>query len=425
MQTRQQGTHSGRPAAAILHVDMDAFFAAVELLERPELVNQPVAIGHNSPRSVISTANYPARRFGVHSALPVAIALQRCPRLHLIPPHMEKYAAVSKQVFALFEEFTPIVEPLSVDEAFLDVTGSQRLFGDPVTIARQLRQRIREETGLAASVGIATNKFLAKIASGFAKPDGVYVIPPGSEREFLADLPVKKLWGVGPKTLKLLESRAIKTAGDLGLTPLDTLTRLLGEKHAKHLHQLSQGIDERAVETERERKSVGHERTFEVDIVDRQQVTKTLLRLAAKTGERLRAKGLRGKTIAIKVRWAGFETVSRSHSLARATDSTQQIYAVASELFRACDRGEPIRLLGVRVEQLTDGSGEETQPQLWSDVFAGVDGGSGMGAGGAGAAGAAGTGSTTDAEQWERLEKTLDEVNARFGGSGITNAGAL
>lgn len=384
-----------REIASMLHVDMDSFFVSVELLDRPELRGLPVASAYDTARSVVSSASYEARRFGVRSAMPVARAKQLCPQLVLVPPSFEKYRRASKQVMQIFEEFTPLVEPLSIDEAFLDVAGTTRLFGAPVEIARQLRVRIREVTGLPASVGLAGTKFVAKLASQRAKPDGLLEIPPQRTLEFLHPLPIEAMWGVGQATAKTLKSRAIHTVGELAREPLPSLERIVGQASARRLHQLANGHDARNVETTRVEKSIGHEETFARDEVSHEVLERELLRLATRTGERLRAAGLEARTVSIKVRWSDFDTVTRSRTLPEATNATQRIYQTARELFAALGaQGRPVRLIGVRAEQLMP---------VGSDVLA----------------------LWSDDDEWRAVDQAVDEVRGRFGASGVTAASLL
>lgn len=374
---------------------MDSFFVSVELLDRPELRGLPVAAAHDAPRSVVSSASYEARRFGVRSAMPVARAKQLCPQLILVPPTFEKYRRASKAVMAIFEEFTPLVEPLSIDEAFLDVAGSVRLFGTPAEIARRLRERVRQQTGLPASVGLAGTKFVAKLASQRAKPDGVLEIPPQRTLEFLHPLPIEAMWGVGQATARALKARAIHTVADLAREPLPSLERIVGGASARRLHELSNGRDARRVETSRVEKSIGHEETFAHDVVDTAVLQRELLRLSTRTGERLRAAGIEARTVSIKVRWSSFETVTRSRTLPEATNSTHRIYRTAAELFDGLDvDGRPVRLIGVRAEQLLD---EGSDPAaLWSED-----------------------------DGWRAVDQAVDEVRGRFGSAGVTSASLL
>ncbi|MCW2288098.1 DNA polymerase IV [Leucobacter luti] len=386
---------TGRDVASMLHVDMDSFFVSVELLDYPELRGRPVVAAHDTPRSVVSAASYEARRYGVRSAMPVARAKQLCPELILIPPTFEKYRRASREVMAIFHEFTPLVEPLSIDEAFLDVAGSLKLFGSPSEIARAIRARVRERTQLPASVGLAATKFVAKLASQRAKPDGILEIPPARTVEFLHTLPIEAMWGVGQATARTLKSRAIHTVAELAREPLPSLTRLVGAASAQRLHALANGRDARVVETTRVEKSIGHEETFARDIVDSEFLERELLRLATRTGERLRDADLEARTIAIKVRWESFETISRSRTLHEATNSTQRIYQTARELFLGLGAaGRPVRLIGVRAEQLAPAGSDPAG--LWSDD-----------------------------EDWRAVDQAVDEVRGRFGAAGVTSASLL
>lgn len=387
-----------REKASILHVDMDSFFVSVELLDRPELRGLPVAAAHDTARSVVSSASYEARRFGVRSAMPVVRAKQLCPQLVLVEPVYEKYKRASREVMSIFREYTPLVEPLSIDEAFLDVAGSLKLFGEPVDIARQLRATIRERTGLPASVGLAGSKFIAKLASQRAKPDGILEIPPARSLEFLHPLPIGAMWGVGAATERALKARAIHTVGDLAREPLESLRQLVGNASATKLHELANGRDARDIETVRSEKSIGHEETFATDVTDIGSLERELLRLSTRTSERLRDAGLEARTIAIKVRWDTFETLSRSRTLTEPSNTTQRVYRTARELFGTVAPGgrlpRPVRLIGVRAEQLVPAGSESLA--LWDED-----------------------------EQWRAVDTTLDSVRERFGASGITSARLL
>lgn len=382
----------------MLHVDMDSFFVSVELLDRPELRGLPVAAAHDTVRSVVSSASYEARAFGVRSAMPVTRARQLCPQLILVTPVYEKYRTASRAVMEIFREFTPLVEPLSIDEAFLDVAGTTRLFGEPIEIARQIRASIKARTGLPASVGLAGTKFVAKLASQRAKPDGILEVPPARTLDFLHPLPIGAMWGVGAATEKTLRARAIHTVGDLAREPLASLRSIVGNASAERLHELANGRDARMVETERTEKSIGHEETFASDVGDGAMLERELLRLATRTGERLRDAGLEARTVAIKVRWDTFETVSRSRTLAEPTNATQRIYLTARELFEQLAPGgrpkRPVRLIGVRAEQLLPAGSENTL--LWDED-----------------------------ERWRAVDSTVDEVRGKFGASGITSARLL
>ncbi|MFH1241867.1 MAG: DNA polymerase IV [Pseudomonadota bacterium] len=345
---------------AIIHLDMDAFYPAVEVLDRPELKGKPVIVGGSRERGVVSSASYEARKFGVHSAQPMARAVRLCPNGIFLPVRMSRYKEVSRQVFEIFYRFTPLVEPLSIDEAFLDVTGSERLLGKPVEIAKRIKHMVFEETGLTVSAGVAPNKFVAKIASDLEKPDGLTVVPQQKVREFLDPLPIGKMWGVGKKTQEALVRLNIRTFRDLRQSPLRVLEQRFG-KHGIKMHQLSMGIDEREVVTEHEAKSVGHERTFLEDISDPEAAKKELLDLANQVGRRMRREGLSGSTVTLKVKYSDFTQITRAETLQRSTDDGLEIYSSARRLLQKTQVGKkPVRLLGISLSQISlSGSGEQ------------------------------------------------------------------
>jgi len=352
-------------ARAILHLDMDAFYAAVEQRDRPELRGKPVIVGADPRggrgRGVVSTASYEARRFGVGSAMPISQAWRLCPQGVYLPVDMEKYAAVSRQVREILRRYSDCVEPISIDEAFLDVTGSRRAFGDGETIARRLKQDIVAETQLTASVGVATSKLVAKIASDMRKPDGLVVVPPGSEAAFLAPLPVRRLWGVGPKAEERLAALGVVTIGDLARLAPERLERRLGS-HGLDLLQLARGIDDRPVEGgEIGAKSLGQEHTYGEDTADPQRLRATLLDLADGVARRLRAHGLRGRTITLKYRDASFRTVTHAETVARPVDSGAELFDVVSRLFAHVHGARKVRLLGIYVS----GFGPDAQLDLF------------------------------------------------------------
>ena len=338
----------------ILHVDMDAFFAAVEQRDRPELRGKPVIVGGGGPdqRGVVSTASYEARRFGVHSAMPLREAGRRCPEGIFLPVDGRKYQAVSREVMAILRRFTPLVEPISIDEAFLDVTGSRELFGDGPTIARAIKDAVRDEVRLTISVGVARTKLVAKIASDLEKPDGLVVVPPGEEAAFLAPLEISRLWGVGAKTATALREFGVRTMGDLAAQPVDLLQRRFG-KHGATLADRARGIDaDRVVGEGDAAKSIGHEHTFDVDTSDRETIERTLLAMADGVAGRLRSSGVRASTVTVKIRDSSFRTITRQRTLPEPTDLTEPIYRVALELARPEVRGLRIRLLGVTASHL-------------------------------------------------------------------------
>ncbi|QDU66736.1 Y-family DNA polymerase [Engelhardtia mirabilis] len=341
------------PDPKILHVDMDAFYASVEIRDRPELADRPVAVGGTAEgRGVISAANYPAREYGVRSALPTARALQLCPELVLLPPDFDKYTTVSREIMRIFRSYTPLVEPLSLDEAFLDVSGCERLHGNAETIGRKIRSDILRETGLVASIGVAPTKFLAKLASDLDKPDGFRVIRGPELREVLDPLPVSKIFGVGERTAKRLESMGVTTIGQLASKSRDEVKATFGAT-GTWIHDLAHGIDDRRVTPNRVEKSHGKERTFPEDVTDRELLRRCLYDFAEEVAYDLRDRGLRGKTVSVKARFWNFKTVTRSKTLDFPTNLGPRIFATARELLERVPAG-PLRLLGVQVSNLED-----------------------------------------------------------------------
>lgn len=378
----------------ILHVDMDAFYASVEVLDDPSLRGKPIIVGSDEGRGVVAAASYEARRFGVRSAMPVSQALRLCPQAIVVPPHFDRYMAVSQHVMRIFHDVTPLVEPLSIDEAFLDVRGARRLWGSPGEIARGIRRRVQLEVGITCSVGIAATKHVAKMASTMCKPDGMLIVPGAQTTAFLAPRPVRALWGVGPKSAESLEARGIHTVADVLDTPRDSLERALGRAMGDRIWHLARGIDAREVTTTRVEKSVGHEETFHDDIGDVVFLRAELLRLADRVATRLRAGEWEAATISIKVRFADFTTITRSQTLAEPTAVGQRIADSAREMFAGVDLHQHVRLLGVRATSLTPaGAGGVT---LWDD----------------------------DAE-WKRVDGALDDALARFGKGAVTRAAFL
>ncbi|MHC4513685.1 MAG: DNA polymerase IV [Planctomycetota bacterium] len=351
----------------ILHADMDAFYASIEQRDNPELRGKPVIVGGTGRRGVVAAASYESRRFGVHSAMPTAVAKRKCPDGVFVAPRMDVYVEVSGQVRAVFSEFTPLIEPLSLDEAFLDVTGSEALFGDGETIARKIKDAVRAKTGLTISVGVASCKYVAKVASDFDKPDGLTVVPPGTEIEFLRGLPVTRLWGVGPKTEQRFHKLGLRKIGDVQRLSLAEAVRLLGENQGHHYWHLARGLDDREVEPEREAKSVSHEITFEQDLTSRERCHQVLLQLSEMVGRRLRKQDLHGQVIKLKLRDPDFTTYSRQQKLPDATSDDMVIYRTVVALFdKARQPMAPVRLLGVGVAALSTavapGTGQETDP---------------------------------------------------------------
>lgn len=371
--------------ATVLHVDMDAFFASVELLDHPELVDRPVIVGHLSGRSVVTAANYVARRYGVNSAMPMALALRRCPGAIVLEPHMSRYRDYSARVMRIFNDVTPLVEPLSIDEAFLDVAGARLVHGSPATIGAMIRRRVEEETGLTCSVGAAATKFVAKLASSRAKPNGLLVIPAEDTIAFLHRLPVGALWGVGATTEQSLTRLGLRLIGDIATTPLATLQGALGDASARRLHDLAWGRDPRQVSVERAEKSIGHEVTFEHDLTDVARLRSELLRQSDAVAARLRGAGLVARTVVLKLRYADFRTVTRSRTLPEPTNVGRRIYEEAAAAFDSlASPGIRVRLIGVRVEQLGDGDG--LGAGLWDRD-----------------------------DDWRDAERAVDQVTARFG----------
>ena len=345
---------------AILHVDMDAFYASVEIRDRPELLDKPVVVGGVGPRGVVSSANYIARTFGVRSAMPTSTARRLCPQAVYLPPDFTAYREVSAGVMGSFRELTPLVEPLSLDEAFLDVAGAlRRTRMTPAQLGSRIRARVAQEHRIACSVGVAATKFLAKMASGMAKPDGMLVVPKPDGLEFLHPLPVSALWGVGARTAEQLSRVGLSTVAEVARTPLPRLRRVVGNAMADHLHALANGVDGRAVVPDSPDKSIGAEETFDVDEHDRNVLKRELLRLAERTATSLRSRGVRGRTVSIKVRFADFTTITRSRTLPVATDVTQEVYRVACRLLDEQVPPGAVRLIGVRVEQLTASGSEQ------------------------------------------------------------------
>ncbi|MHC5795725.1 DNA polymerase IV [Lacisediminihabitans sp. FW035] len=370
-------------SAPILHVDLDAFFASVELLDRPELAHLPVVVAGKSMRSVVTAANYPARKYGVRSAIPLSQALRLCPKAIVLEPHFEKYRHYSTLVMEIFDDVTPLVERLGIDEAFLDVSGAG-LIGNPAEVATLIRQRVQQETRLTCSVGAASTKFVAKLASGRAKPDGLLVVPADQTLAFLHPLPVGALWGVGAVTEEALTRRGLRTIGDIARSPLASLQRAVGDASGQKLHDLANGRDPRSVTTASVEKSVGHEVTFEVDTVDADELRRELLRQANAVAVRMRTAGWVGRTVVLKLRYDDFTTITRSRTLAESTDVGRRIYEEVRTIYEALGHHNPVRLIGVRMEQLTEGDGQ--QLGLWDDD-----------------------------EDWREAEDTIDAVTARFG----------
>jgi DNA polymerase-4 len=384
-----------RRRKCIMHVDMDAFFVSVELRTRPELRGKPVIVGFPAERSVVLSASYEARAFGVKSAMPMAVAMRMCPQAVIIEPRHKVYYEVSAQLMEIFESVTELVEPLSVDEAFLDVTGAIRRLGPPRAIGELIRSKVAAELGITASVGIAETKFVAKIASTRCKPDGLLLIGPDQTVPYLHSLPVGALWGIGAKTAEVLARMGIRTVADVAATPVSSLRKMLGATGV-HVHQLAWGQDPRPVTPVRLEKSIGAEETFAVDTADDALLHRELLRLAHRTAGRLRSSGMVARTIALKLRFADFSTITRSRTVQTPVDSAQLIYGVALQLLGSVDRPMTVRLVGVRAEQLEDAA--TTSLQLSID---------------------------RRDDNWRAAERALDQVARKFGNKSVLPARLL
>ena len=407
--------HTERPAPrTILHVDMDAFFAAIEIREDPSLAGRPVVIGADPKggrgRGVVSTASYEARRFGIHSAMPISEAYRRCSHAVYVRPRGSLYGEVSKRIFEIMGAYTDSLEPLSLDEAFLDVTGSRALFGDGPAIAAAIKRDIQAQERLTASVGVAAIKYVAKVASDLDKPDGLVVVAPGREAEFLAPLPIARLWGAGARAQERFERIGLRTIGDVARIEPEVLESVFGTALGRRFHQLANGVDYRSVVSHPARKSLGHEITFDQDVEDRERVELTLLRLCEKVGSGLRRRGLAGRTVQMKLRWDGFETVTRQRTLPRSVDTTERMWPVARELFRNADRAERrVRLIGVTASGLE--SAGDRQLALFEPGLEGEEPSSGD----------IGRRQTSDA----LVASAVDQLADRFGPGTITRAALL
>jgi DNA polymerase IV len=375
---------------SILHVDMDAFFASVVQLDQPELRGKPVLTGYDGPRGVVSAASYEARVFGCRSAMPMAQAKRLCPEAVIVKVPGERIRHFSSAVFAIFDSFTPLVEPMSVDEAFLDVTGSDRLLGDAVSIAKDIRRRIKGELGLTASVGVSFNKFLAKLASDMDKPDGLTVIMSGDVERVLPPMPIERMWGVGPATAKKLRAWGVKTFGDLQAMSAVELDSRFG-KHGDRFYRLSRGQDIRPITPDSTAKSIGQEQTFDRDVTERDYVRGVLFGQVQQVGRRLRKHGLQARGVNLKIRFGDFETVSRSGTLSAPSDVTDELWEAAGSLFdQWAEHGfVPVRLIGMTAGRLETGGG---QMDLFDDP---------------------------KREKRRRLDRAMDTIQARFGADSV------
>ena len=373
-----------RVAEPILHVDLDAFYASVETLKDPSLAGRPVVVGGAGARGVVMSASYEARACGVRNAMPAVRARRLCPEVVFVPPDFESYKAHSNRFRERLLAVTPLVEPIALDEAFLDVSGAHLLFGEPSEIGSRIRRDVRAEVGVSCSVGVAPTKLVAKLASRTAKPDGLVQVPAGRVLAFLDPLPARALWGVGAKTMETLSRLGVKTVGDLARTPPVVLARLLGDQHARDLQALARGVDERAVVPYEPPKSVSHEETFERDLDDDDELLREILALSQRVGARLREDGYRARTVTLKVRLANFATLTRSRTVDPATDVGADLYQITSELFRKLPGvRRRIRLLGVAGTGLV-AAGEEQLALLRG-------------------------------ERWSQVERAIDRIERRFG----------
>jgi DNA polymerase-4 len=379
----------------ILHVDMDAFYASVEQRDDPALRGKPVIVGGRSRRGVVLAASYEVRPFGVRSAMPMAEALRRAPHAIVVPPHRDRYEKASEDAFAIFHRYTPLVEPLSLDEAFLDVTASRSLFGDGETIARAIKRAIREELGLTASAGVAPCKFAAKVASDLRKPDGLVVVPEGGIAEFLAPLPMERMWGVGPKTAPKMRELGYATIGDLSRAPTETLERVLGVWGIE-VARLARGDDERDVVPDAQAKSIGAEETYEEDLVGPDAIAPTLLAHAARVARRLMRAGLSARTVVVKIKYADFSLRTRRTTLPEPVQDTDAIHRAAVEMLaRIPLQGRRVRLTGVSVSGIHDGP---PPPALFRDE---------------------------NAEKRRRVEEVAKRIADRFGDEGAVTRATL
>jgi DNA polymerase IV len=372
----------------IIHVDMDAFYASVEQLDHPELAGKPVVVGGDPKgRSVVAAASYEARTYGVHSAMPMSQAVRLCPSAIVVPVRMGRYVEVSKKIRAVFDRYTPLVEPVSIDEAFLDVTGSTGLFGSADQIGRAVKRQIKEQTSLTASVGVAPNKFIAKVASDLRKPDGFVVITEENKQQVLDPLPVGRIWGVGKVTERLLKSHGLDTIAQLRRTPLETLRKIVGN-FAGDLLDLAHGRDDDAVEPSRETKSVSSEQTFAADLQDKEVLLGVLLEQVEEVAQRLRAEGLAARVIRLKLRYGDFTTVTRSRALDHATHTTEALWQAARTTFETwrSASGRPLRLLGFAA------AGIEPEQAVQRELFP-----------------------DPEEDKHKRLDKAMDEIRGRYG----------
>jgi DNA polymerase-4 len=380
----------------IFHVDMDAFFASIEQMDDPALRGKPVLVGGNGNRGVVAAASYEARQFGCHSAMPMSQARRKCPQAIVVPVRFSRYRDISGRMFAIFDDFSPLVEPLSVDEAFLDLTGTSKLLGEPEEVARRLKSRIKTELGLTASIGVAPNKFLAKLASDLQKPDGLVIVRPEAIDSLLIPLPINKLWGVGPVTAAKLQDIGIRTFGDIRKREPADLKRLLGND-AERLHRLAHGLDHRPVVPDRQAKSIGQEQTFGENLSSPDDVRRVLFEQVEQVGRRLRQHGLYARTVSLKIRFGDFETITRSATVDAPTHGTNELWITATALFDKWHREsfKPVRLIGMSASQLSNSAG---QLPLFPDA---------------------------NARRQEKVDTIADQITRKFGSNAIRRAEGL
>jgi nucleotidyltransferase/DNA polymerase involved in DNA repair len=387
--------HRVPPARSILHVDMDAFFAAVEQLDHPEIRAKPVLVGHDGPRGVVAAASYEARKFGCHSAQPMSQAKRLCPHAVVMPGRFSRYREISGQLFDILGDFSPLVEPISVDEAFVDLTGTERLHGTAIDVASKIKQRVRNELHLTASVGVAPNKFLAKLASDLQKPDGLTVINADSIDTILPPLPLTRIWGIGPKTARDLERAGLRTIGDLRKAGLKWLSERFGES-GEHYFRLALGQDSRDVTPDSNAKSIGQEQTFGVDLIHLDEIRSVLLSQVENVAARVRRHGRRAGSVHLKIRFGDFQTITRSQTLSEPTDSTAELWNAAKLILETwAERSfSPVRLIGMQASTLTD---EPAQQKLFADA---------------------------SQEKQRKLDRAVDAINQRLGSASIRRGGA-
>jgi DNA polymerase IV len=380
----------------ILHLDMDAFFASVEQRDHPELRGKPVLVGYDGPRGVVATASYEARPFGCHSAQPMAVAKRLCPHAIIVPGRHKRYREASEQIFAILDTFSPVIEPLSIDEAFLDLTGTEGVVGPAEAAARQMKARIQKEVGLTASVGVAPNKFLAKLASDLNKPDGLTVIRPEDVDTLLPPMPVTKIWGIGPAMAARLKLLSITTIGDLRRFPLEVLRKQIGDE-AEHYQRLAHGIDDRPISVDEEAKSIGQEQTFDADLGSADAVRRVLLEQVEQVTRRLRQRGFRARTVTVKIRFGDFQTITRSSTLREATNGTLELAEVTFAIFDrwVATSFQPVRLIGVTASQF---SSHEGQMGLFADP---------------------------EREKQQKIDAATDAISMKFGKGAIRRGGTM